>query len=278
MVARADGDGFAGRTTYWDGNPRVMGARLLELAQERFGGDIEAMLKVLIDEHGGWSVIRPGLDAAYLAEHKMGLPEQSVLVEGIGIAYTDMDGEEVLRGRSGEEMPAMGVEWVYAFKVETGEMEVYEVKRKRGEREVPAKVGQVAVGDFDVDWEAIECGERLERCRHAVYVHAERFGIDLGHASARLGVKQFLGEEELTDWSAIGAVYNGKRYTFTGNGRREADGRFYDEAMVDGVKTKLDKHASGVKLIYPKLRDEMLKSGELKIWPAAEQAEAAVSL
>lgn len=61
VIARLNGvNGFAGRYHHWDGYPMGLGATLWELSQTDgpFGGDIERMLHVLIDEHpGGWSTI-----------------------------------------------------------------------------------------------------------------------------------------------------------------------------------------------------------------------------
>ena len=54
---------FIGRFHHWDGYPSGVGKTLFEILRSHFGGDIEAMLKVLIDDHpGGWSTINRNWD------------------------------------------------------------------------------------------------------------------------------------------------------------------------------------------------------------------------
>ena len=70
VIARPMGDGFNGRYHHWDGYPSGLGAELYWLAQPNdyramaglpptpWNGDIEAMLKVLLDDHpAGWSTL-----------------------------------------------------------------------------------------------------------------------------------------------------------------------------------------------------------------------------
>jgi hypothetical protein len=279
MVARVEGDGFVGRSTYWDGYPQTMGHQLFLLAQGRFSHEdgLEAMMKVLVDDHQGWSVIKAGIDQTYMNENGLTLAEASELVEGIGIAYTDFVEEEILRGKEGEvlDMSARSIEWVYAVEVETAKLHIYEVNRQTG---IPTQVGWASLESPEPDWTTIECGSDLQRCRHVAFVHAERFGLDADHPSARLSVKQLLGEEPLNPYNAIGAIYKSQRHTFTGNGRREADGNFYMETIVNGKKSKLNQSAAGVKLIYPKLLAELVRSGEIQDWRAAARLEEARQL
>ena len=292
MVARVEGESFVGRSTYWDGDPQTMDHQLFKLVQEKFTGEdgLEEMMRVLVDDHQGWSTIKAGLDQAYMNKHGLKLPEASELVEGVGIAYTDFVEEELLKGKEGEvlDRSARSIEWVYAIEVETAKLHVYEVSRQTG---IPVQVGWASLESPEPDWTEIECGSHLQRCRHAAWVHAERLGLDPDHPSAKLSVRQLLGEEPMSEYNAVGAIYKSKRHTFTGNGRREADGHFYMETMVDGKKSRLDRDAAGVKLIYPKLLAELMRSGELEdwrvagrleeakqLWKATDKAEAAVEL
>lgn len=77
-IARPNGDGFLGRYHHWDGYPQGLGQTLYELAQSNekrhamelpptpWNGDVEQMLKVLIDDHpAGWSTIN-GADFSLL--------------------------------------------------------------------------------------------------------------------------------------------------------------------------------------------------------------------
>lgn len=57
-IARPAGDGWEGRYHHWDGYPTGLGSELWSLFHGRFEGDVEAMRRVLIDEHpAGWSTI-----------------------------------------------------------------------------------------------------------------------------------------------------------------------------------------------------------------------------
>lgn len=244
------------------------------------------MLKFMVDEHQGWSIIKPGLDEVYMEANNLKLPEEGALVEGVGIAYTDE--MEMLSWQGGKSLDLDGIQWVYAFKPKAQEMLVYQVtytgqvvytgKEGRESERLPNLVAEVDLMGPEPNWGEIECGAHLERCRHAVYVHAEQFGIDSKHPSASLSVQQFFGKEELREQDAVGAIYKGKRYTFLRSGRREADGEFYDDASVDGKKSKLNRRAAGVKLIYPKLRSDLLRSGELKLGTQVEKTDAVVEL
>ena len=58
VIARQKGDAFEGRYHHWDSYPSGLGKALWELAHNEFKGDIEGMLRILIDEHpAGWSTI-----------------------------------------------------------------------------------------------------------------------------------------------------------------------------------------------------------------------------
>jgi hypothetical protein len=58
VIARAAGDGFAGRYHHWDSYPEGLGKALWDLAHGRFRNDLEGMMRFLIDEHpAGWSTI-----------------------------------------------------------------------------------------------------------------------------------------------------------------------------------------------------------------------------
>jgi len=57
VIARPDGEGFTGRYHHWDSYPAGLGATLFALRNGHFAVDTEAMLKVLLDDHTGWSTI-----------------------------------------------------------------------------------------------------------------------------------------------------------------------------------------------------------------------------
>jgi hypothetical protein len=238
-----------------------------------------------------WAVINPELTAANVHEHKAQLDSDEELVEGVGIAYKEdvAHKQPLLKWTEGETVPDRFIQWVYAFEPTAAKMKVYEVVRDAKDVGAPALVATVDLRGVEPNWSDIECGEKLDRCRHAAFVHAERLGIDPNHPSARLSLRQLLGQEELGEHDAVGATYKGKLYTFTGNGRREADGIFYYEAVIgdvrprlggrmEGKRIKIDIAKPGMKMVFPKLGDELVRSGEMQAWPTVEKTEGGVEL
>lgn len=57
IIARQQGDGFSGVYHHNDSKPTGLGKALWHLYHGHFEGDIEKMLKFLLDEHRGWSTI-----------------------------------------------------------------------------------------------------------------------------------------------------------------------------------------------------------------------------
>lgn len=61
VIARRAGDGWAGVYHHWDGYPSGLGRTLWLLLWEEFRGDVEGLLRFVIDDHpGGWSHLKPG--------------------------------------------------------------------------------------------------------------------------------------------------------------------------------------------------------------------------
>jgi len=58
VIARKDGNSWAGRFHHWDGYPEGLGKTLVENATGPFAGNLEGLLKILIDDHpAGWDTI-----------------------------------------------------------------------------------------------------------------------------------------------------------------------------------------------------------------------------
>lgn len=58
IIGRPVGDGFVGKYHHFDSYPEGLGAALQLLREGFFHGDLDAMRKMLIDEHpAGWSTI-----------------------------------------------------------------------------------------------------------------------------------------------------------------------------------------------------------------------------
>jgi hypothetical protein len=58
VIARANGNSWAGRFHHWDGYPEGLGKTLVENATGPFAGNLTGLLKILIDDHpAGWDTI-----------------------------------------------------------------------------------------------------------------------------------------------------------------------------------------------------------------------------
>ena len=78
VIARANGDSWAGRFHHWDGYPEGLGKTLIENATGPFVGNLAGMLKILIDDHpAGWDTI-VGRDLNLPATYRAALPEDVI--------------------------------------------------------------------------------------------------------------------------------------------------------------------------------------------------------
>lgn len=105
VIARAEGDAWAGRYHHHDGYPTGVGARLWEMLHNDFGGNVEAMLHVLVDMHpAGWSSVwgDPGKPSGFGSPDGMKCYCHGTRAEGAQLitATGDDDG---------------GAEWAYIF-------------------------------------------------------------------------------------------------------------------------------------------------------------------
>jgi len=180
IIARPLGDGFEGRYCHSDGYPSGVGAHLHEQFRTAFEGDLDAMVKVLIDdEEIGWSAIcghdlsKPACwvdtygqgTGTPIPEDCMGdngYPDYEKMIAHFGPqSYTSRGetaepGDDRMIRWTGNGEDLWGAEWAYVLSpmglmVFTGE---------------PTYVALVAWDDDSPDWERIECGDTFERCCH----------------------------------------------------------------------------------------------------------------
>jgi hypothetical protein len=127
---------------HWDGYPAGLGALLFRLFREEYQGDMERMLKELVDDHpGGWS---------YLAER-----DCYCHTRGEGL----VDGSGDLRWAS-----RSGCEWAYLFAVQDGKPMMVVARRltewddRSGRilREWWEAIATVPLDGEEPDWENIE--------------------------------------------------------------------------------------------------------------------------
>lgn len=114
VIARVTNDGFEGRYHHWDSYPDGLGDTLFNLLRGHFEGDIEAMLKILIDDHpAGWSTINDGdfsLPPGYLE-----ITEDMEKAHGPQCYCHGVRDEEGTDLVDMKQAVGIGCEWAYAF-------------------------------------------------------------------------------------------------------------------------------------------------------------------
>ena len=188
IIARPLGDGFEGRYCHSDGYPSGVGKHLHEQYHSAFGGDLDAMVKVLIeDEEIGWSSIC-GYDLSKPAcwvdtygegvgtpipddlKHERGyVSDYGELYKRFGPqSYTHRgetlapDEEDRMLRWTGNGEDLWGTEWAYVLSP-MGLM-VFGIGK------VPTYLTLVPWEDSP-DWERVECGDSFERCGHVDGYH-----------------------------------------------------------------------------------------------------------
>jgi hypothetical protein len=194
---------FSGVYHHWDGMPTSLGSTLVELLRGHFKNNLPKMLRVLTEEHGGWSTIvgknfrlKPGYKNNHEAKNPM--------------CYCHGDRHEKLTPFTHLHLtPDTDIEWLYAFDVEHNTMCVRDVRHN---------------AEFLVDlakrvskkrWTEIECGGEAEnwaRCTHYAWAHK------MLPRTSNLSTKTYLGLKPLDFHDVIAFVIDGVRYTATGSG------------------------------------------------------------
>lgn len=174
VIARQTDEGWQGIYHHSDGYPSFMGPRLIEMHNGHFGGDVEAMLHFLIDEHpGGWSFLggdfsqAPGFNEDPPRIRSAGYERHQV--RNRCFCHGDRDESLGLRTAADENWD---IEWTYILCLDS--LLVFE-----GCEEM-APVGEV-FWDQEMDkkaWTRIECGESFERCSHYASAHFDNVPED----------------------------------------------------------------------------------------------------
>jgi hypothetical protein len=240
IIARATGEGkFQGRYHHWDGYPNGgVGTTLVELCRGFFKRDLDRMLRVLLDEHTGWSTIvhknfklkpgytsdrvkrLPGMDSddkktreqAYQAYYKLpDMARPQCYCHGARSESDDLY----------DETSDCNAEWAYVFETvpehdEQPEQKILHVlypETNEAKQLAWKEAGRIDLNSEDkIDWEHIECGADLERCSHYAWVHFPQL------KGLNLGTQKFLGREPMELRDAIGFIIDGKRVKNTGSG------------------------------------------------------------
>lgn len=166
VIARKTQSGFKGTYHHWDGYPSALGATLFHLHRDHFDGDIEAMLKTLIDDHpAGWSTIN-GADFSLEPGYGSVGPQ----------CYCHGDRHEKGNSITDKNASACGCEYAYVFDG-NGNMEIWSSYcDPRGKFSGQKMIGAFGMGDpkavwqcwesvdlngMEPDWKAIQNKERI---------------------------------------------------------------------------------------------------------------------
>jgi hypothetical protein len=178
IIARPEGDGFAGRYCHWDGYPTCRGAQIWE-AMKELDGDVEKLIGYAIreDDPGYWSSFQTPLKAAEMRD----LPptEECHLCDGTGIRpdwarFGDAPGCNACGGSVGRGGQA---------KVGTGVVK---------NRAIMEGYIEETDGSWVESW-GDDCGTEWAYviAPHALYVFERRFGAvgdDHGHGTGMFGM------------------------------------------------------------------------------------------
>jgi hypothetical protein len=249
IVARSVGTGFKGIYVHRDGYPPYQGALLWKMVREDFGGDMEAVLKAIVDTTGAWSLLTGDKDwDTYVRRHHVvSLAERKRFVPHLGLKMEEKEVEQVeWQGEGPAEL--MDAEWVYVL--EGGKRPTLRVLTGKLE-----EVGSFDLGGVEPDWGAVECGQELERCPHIAEYHFPELE---GGVSARLSTKKYLGRVPLGTEDAYAVTWGGQEWRMSGSWRRTEEKL---EAWVEndkGKKVWLQIEGPGMpkmELLYPALGD-----------------------
>jgi hypothetical protein len=209
FVGTVDEQGtLTGRPVCTDGYPSGLGRQLVNILAS-FDGGLDQMLAV-IESRNVWGTVYA--DASAELDPHYGSQDGFEMVAGVGRAHVN--------GRDDFEDPEFGTlgvdngEYAWGYWFTTREVSTAELVVTEGTEEVARIPAHELVGYTEREaWTAIECGERYERCSHYAWFHFP----EIEH-SVRLGTQKYLGLEPLDARDAVGGIYLGVEYTFTGSG------------------------------------------------------------
>lgn len=281
IIARSTGEGtFKGVYHHSDGYPTGLGEFLVESYRGHFRkiaghAAFERMLAYMIDEHpAGWASIfrkdfklKPGYSTE-IKPREMSWEDYQKTVE-YRRPKCFCHGKRQEPAELYDEKSDCHAEWAYVFEVINEGDEAKNVlhilyPERIEENIVWKEAGRVDLDDdtVKIDWEHIECGEKLERCSHYAWVH----GLTSGDSN--LSTQAFLGQRALTHRDAIGFVIDGKEYAATGSGGNSnyynSHGKSYPrDAWISSVKAR-----NGKRLDLPTAN--ILKDGSFVPYPGVE--------
>ena len=151
VIARRKGNGFVGVYHHWDGYPRGLGASLFETLKKDFGGDVEAMLKTIIDEHpAGWSTLVGcsfiGQIPGYINYIPNATPKDEERYNNQPKCFCH--GERNEEGQEVTQLNASGMGCEYAYVFDGNKMHILSSFHEDGTK----AIGMFGCGDPDATW------------------------------------------------------------------------------------------------------------------------------
>lgn len=237
---------WEGRIHSSDSYPTALGRTLWQQFREYFGRDFAAARKYLVEDHpAGFSTIVGAdlsLPCGYTNDFESAwekLPDgradfSKPLPHGARCyCHGDRSNEHYLiTDADGAHYP-----WLYLF-VDMGytvELRIYTDKETEGVT-VPVweEVGRIdCTENKEPNWEAVECGEKFERCSHVAEAHFPELS---GTSMARLGMQTFLGTEPLSSHDICGIQIGERRFKCDSSGCAGNDGRGQRVWIASGVR------------------------------------------
>jgi hypothetical protein len=276
IIARATGENkFEGRYHHWDSYPSGLGKSLVNLYRGYFQRDLTSMLKVLLDDHTGWSTI---VEKDFTLKAGYTNPKSSGKMSFVDFQKLPRQRRPqcYCHGERKEQNPVLdqdsdcGAEYAYVFEtVDTDDKQsnilhvLYRAKNKDTGEYHWSEAGRIDLdSDEEINWTPIECGEKFERCRHYAWYH------NLLPKTSNLATVTYLGYRPLDFHDVIAFKIRGRIYRSTGSGVRVGD--YWVSSVIDSsdrradVKTAVVQNgeyfpAPGVKWIYPTVNK---KNGE----------------
>lgn len=289
IVARPTDDGWEGIYNHSDGYPTHLGKTLHNGCREFFDGNVERMLKFLLDEHpSGWSSLgnlnpanargfsdnypdwaNPDEDPAKAAAYREFYAAPRCYCHSERADHRD-EGSNIVTHAQQKDL--WDIAWTYictpdALMVFQGCSEMTPAGAVEWDQEVP-----------DERWTKIECGEHFERCSHYAWVHVPNLPDELRDCSMGLltGARQPEPNRDEIGYRINGAeVKKGghgcteqlARQHYSIKGAKPNGHRWFQEVIYpNGTKKdvpvfnpRTGKFCAGVEPIYPPTLDQIIR-------------------
>jgi hypothetical protein len=245
LIGKATGEEskFTARYHHSDSYPTGLGKFLVELYRGHFNSNLDAMLKVLLDEHpAGWSCIvgtdfklKPGYTMDNSKYPSFDMPEAE-RKKAVDAYYASADYRRphcYCHGQRHEEAQEFTQNdepesWAYIFDTSTGEKilhVLHPAKTTGSDKWHWEEIERIELDSPEpINWTAIECGENWERCSHYAWYHK------MLPRTSNLTTRTWLGLDPLDFRDAVAFIVNGKRYEATGSG---GDANFLNRSRAD---------------------------------------------